>query len=393
MNIRSERAENIKYFLLLGSHTMMMCTGFNFVTYYLLNARISDGKIGILVALSCLAAVVIQPVAGRAVDRGTLSGKSTLLALAAVEILAGLLVAFHPSSLVKAGLFGLLLCITLVFQPILNSFSFFYQNQGISVNYGAARGVGSICYSGISILLGFLTVHLGTQVVPITYAFLGASFLAVMCFMPVLQGGNALLQGENALQQEETGKTGLKLSAYPAFVWMLAGLSLTMMCHNMIMTYFIHIIERAGGDSSNMGIANGIAAVVEIPVLFLYTKIKGKTPSRVFLTISGAAFFTKAVLFIFARSVWMIYGIQCLQCLAYGLMAASRVYYVDETVGKEHETTGQAYMSATETIGILLGSTLGGFLMQWSGTETLLLAAAAMGFAGVACMLNGVRPH
>ena len=54
------------------------------------------------------------------------------------------------------------------------------------------------------------------------------------------------------------------------------------------------------------------------------------------------AFLLKAVLFIFAKSVGMIYLIQCLQCLAYGLMAASRVYYVDETVGEENEATGQA---------------------------------------------------
>ena len=135
-----------------------------------------------------------------------------------------------------------------------------------------------------------------------------------------------------------------------------------------------------------MGVAIGIAGLVEIPVLFLYTRVKGNRPSKIFLAVSGAAFFAKAVLFLFARRIFMIYAIQCLQCLAFGLMAASRVYYVDEVVGKKYEATGQAFMSATETIGIVLGSVIGGFLMQASGIDMLLWVAALMCLAGMVMM-------
>lgn len=41
----------------------------------------------------------------------------------------------------------------LAMQPILNAFAFFYHNKGVSANYGAARGIGSLCYSGCSMLL------------------------------------------------------------------------------------------------------------------------------------------------------------------------------------------------------------------------------------------------
>ena len=83
----------------------------------------------------------------------------------------------------------------------------------------------------------------------------------------------------------------------------------------------------------------------------------------------------------------MIYLIQCLQCLAYGLMAASRVYYVDETVGEENEATGQAYIAATETIGLVLGSALGGLIMQNLGLETLLVVGTVACAAGASFML------
>ena len=267
----------------------------------------------------------------------------------------------------------------LAMQPILNAFAFYYHYKGVSVNYGAARGIGSLCYSGCSMLLGMLTVQLGSFAVPCSLGFLGALVFLLVFFMPDLQG-------DNVSAGREEKKDTLRLSEFPAFTLMLAGLSLVMLFHNMVMTYFIHVIGRAGGDSSHMGVAIGIAGLVEIPVLFLYTRVKGNRPSKIFLAVSGAAFFAKAVLFLFARRIFMIYAIQCLQCLAFGLMAASRVYYVDEVVGKKYEATGQAFMSATETIGIVLGSVIGGFLMQASGIDMLLWVAALMCLAGMVMM-------
>ncbi len=157
------------------------------------------------------------------------------------------------------------------------------------------------------------------------------------------------LKGSKPSVEEKKSNRSFRLTEYPSFALMLAGLTLVM--------------------------------------LFLYTKIKGSRPSKYFLAISGAAFFVKAALFLFATNITMIYFIQSLQFLAFGLMAASRVYYVDETVGKENEATGQAYITATETIGIVLGSSLGGALMQTKGIETLLWVGAAVCLVGMIFML------
>lgn len=277
----------------------------------------------------------------------------------------------------------MLLAITLIMVPLVNSLSFYYRSCGITVNYGYARGIGSLCFSGISMLLGILTVHSGNFVVPLSYGILGAALFAVSLSFPDLMATGKT----GAVDSVSVSRRSLRLSEHKCFLWMLIGLSLVMLFHNMLMTYFIYVIERAGGNSGDMGMAVGVAAVVEIPVLFLYTRVRKDRPSAGFLTISGFAFLLKAVLFIFAKSVGMIYLIQCLQCLAYGLMAASRVYYVDETVGEENEATGQAYIAATETIGLVLGSALGGLIMQNLGLETLLVVGAVACAAGASFML------
>ena len=379
-----ERRENIRYCALLGVHTMMLCPAINFVAPYLSAAQVSTKSIGILVAASCLLAVVFQQIFGRMVDRNLVDGKKLLLFMTAILTVAAFSLVFVTGGGLRAVIFGGLYCITLIMMPILYSFSFFYENKGVSVNYGVARGCGSMSYAACSTVLGFLVAKLGTGVVPVTYGLLGVTLFAILLSMPTLKG-------TVSMSSAPTQSHSLQLNKFPAFRLMLIGLSLVMLFHNMLMTYFIYAIEHVGGDSSNLGIALGLAAVLEIPVLFLYTRIKGNTASKYFLTAAGVFFFAKAALFVVAQSVTMIYLIQCLQIVSYGLMAAARVYYVDETVGKKYETTGQAYMSATETIGIVFGSIIGGFLLQGFGVGALLWGGAVASFVGMICMIKSMR--
>ena len=62
--------ENIRYCVLIGMHTMTMCVGFNYVTWYLSGVGLKDSAIGSIIAVSCLIAVFIQQLAGRQVDTG-----------------------------------------------------------------------------------------------------------------------------------------------------------------------------------------------------------------------------------------------------------------------------------------------------------------------------------
>lgn len=377
----NERNENIRYALLISLNTMMLCSGLGFTTYYLLDAQVDDSSIGILISVSCLVAVLLQQIFGRAVDTGRAEGKKILLFLDAIMIVAAIFVLFADSSFVKAIIFGSLLCLTLTMQPILNAFTFFYQSHRISVNYGIARGCGSLSFAIMSIIIGFLTVQFGSVVVPLSYVIFCVAFCWVTISMPNLRGNNSNTKSTRTLQ----------LSQFPAFCWMLAGLSLVMIFHNAVQMYFIRLIEHVGGDTGDLGVALAIAAVVEIPALFLYTRIKGNTPSKIFLAISGVAFFIKAALFLLASQIWMIFAVQLVQFLAYGIMVGGRVYWVNETISPAFQVTAQAYVVATETIGIVLGSILGGFIMEIGGINALLWFGTITAFLGMLSMIHSAN--
>ena len=357
----------------------MMCLGFNFAAPYLDNFGVSDNDVGIMIAVSCILAVLLQQIVGRMIDSGKLNSNKFLMFSGVIQILASIGLLFTDSNVLRIILFGVLACLTFVIMPVLNSFSFIYKNFGINVNYGVSRGIGSLCFALFSMVIGRLMILAGNNVIPFTYGLLGALlFILVMC-MPQMSNNN--------LNRAEDVKESFRLFDYPAFAVTVAGLICVMIFHNMFSTFLIRLIERAGGDDNTLGIAIGLAALTEMPVIFLYTRIKGQRPSRFYLMLSGIFFALKAFFMIFADSILMIYAVQCLQSVSYGFMAASRVYYVDEAISKRHATTGQAYITATDTIGMVAGSFIGGIILNNAGINLFLQAEFIIAAVGAVLMI------
>ena len=133
-----------------------------------------------------------------------------------------------------------------------------------------------------------------------------------------------------------------------------------------------------------MGVALAIAGAVELPVLFLYSRIEGRhgLTSALLICIACVFFTVKGALFIAASGVLMIYFAQLLQSVSYGLVTAARATYANEAVAAEDATTGQAVMSMTESLSVVAGSFLGGALLTGGGVHHMLVAGTAMAAAG-----------
>ena len=64
-----------------------------------------------------------------------------------------------------------------VIQPLINSVSVYYVNQGVNVDFGAARGIGSLSYALASYLLGGLVENYGCSMI----LFAGILMVLVIC--------------------------------------------------------------------------------------------------------------------------------------------------------------------------------------------------------------------
>ncbi len=165
----NEKAENIKYRFLLGTHTMMFCVGFGYATSYLQNLNVPDGIIGMAISVFAVVGALLQLILGRIADKSRFwNFKNLLILLASVQLTSSLLLPFTASfSVVSTVLFGFVLIITYSMLPLLSSVSFFYASQQLKVDFGIARGIGSTAYGIISIILGRAVTSFGTGCIPV----------------------------------------------------------------------------------------------------------------------------------------------------------------------------------------------------------------------------------
>lgn len=378
--------ENGKYRFLQGGYWMLFCTSYGYVTYYLMGAGYTSGQIGVLTALFCTLAALLQPVIGRLADRGGRFGWKPLLqglSLGCLTLDVGIL--FCTNRLVMGLLYGACMMLISSMMPLVNAVSFYYRRRGARVDFGTARGTGSLSYAVLSLLLGRLTVLWGAPVVPLAGIGMSCAFFAIVCWLPY----RAEEPHAQRTEPQETAAApagGVFFARYPVFTLMLAGSVLVLSFHNITNTYLYQMLAGVGGNSGSLGTALAIAALAEIPVMFGFSRLIGRFRAAGLLFVSGCAFAAKAALFLAAGSVWAIYAVELLQMPSFALFASASVYYAEHCMAPRDKVTGQAFMTSTITAGSVMGNLLGGWVLDRGGVQGMLALALALALAGAAVM-------
>ena len=73
--------------------------------------------------------------------------------------------------------------------------------------------------------------------------------------------------------------------------------------------------------------------------------------------------------------------------MGWGLIAAASVYYVNAIMEEQDAIKGQAYISMTYTLGSVIGSLLGGALIDSSGVNAMLIFATISAAFGMLILL------
>ena len=385
-------SEKIKCAMLQGTFFMFFCLAFAFNTYYLGNAGFTDRAIGMMISLSCLAGGLLQAAAGRMADRhAAMIWKNQVLVFAAAEAVLSVALYFTGGGLPSGIIFCCMMALSLPLVPMVNMASFYYSEHGVEVDYGIARGTGSIAFAAMSFVAGRATVAWGSRMVAVLALLSAAGMIVTVLSMPLYRLPAAEAEKKRAqadarqmnASERMNHRHGI-LRKYPVFTAMIAGIFLLMFMHNIVCTYMIRIVEAVGGNSGSMGTAMAIAAATELPMMFVYGRLTERTgfSDAAFITISGLFYIFRGVLFVMAGSVGMIFFIQAFQGVSYGLLAVSRSNYANKCMDAEDQSTGQSLAAMTESIGALAGSLAGGLLIASAGVRVMLMAATAAAVAG-----------
>lgn len=373
---------------------MLLGDVIGFASIFLLECGFNNAQIGMIVALACGISVVLQPIVASYADMPqSLSLKTIILILTGLQIVISpfLFVLYQKTFWIA----GILYCILIVgihtLNPLVNALGTECINQGKRLNFGVARGIGSGGYAILSYILGIVLARSEARIQPLTICLISIGLaVSVMCFPFEKRKGV-----EAAEERRNAGGDGLQIcntpweffSCYKKFGIALIGCMLLYTSHMMVSGFGFQVVVSKGGGSEETGIVMAIAALAELPVLFVFTYMLKIVRCDIWVRISGIAFMVKALLTFCATSMTFYYFVQILQLLGWGLFAVASVYYVNEVIGKRDAIKGQAYMTATYSLGCIIGAAIGGKLIDSRGVDTMLLWAVAASLAGMVILL------
>lgn len=365
-----------------------------FATTFLLAKGFPASRVGILLACGSILSCLTQPFLASRADR---SEKCILVPLIIVLTaistccFALLLLDFLPGTL-----FGLLYLMGVwsfdAMIPLLNSISVYYNERGHTINYGLGRGIGSFAYSLAALALGYVIKSLGPNWMILTILVLLPVCILVTLGYPNLAA--AVRSAPSAAQElpiQQPCSVGVFFRRYRWYCASLLGVLLLAMFHAMTENYLIAILGRLGGDSSHVGIALFIATVVEAPILFFFSRIRTRISDHWLLRYAAFSFLLKSVLFLVAPSITSIYIIQLIQTTSYGFLSPVQVYYAEEKVCPADMVKGQAFITASYTLGCAMGNFTGGQLLERFGVVSILLAGVVIATLGTLVILLTVE--
>ena len=383
---------DIRYACIHGFYWMLCCSMIGYASVFLLDKGFTNTTIGTVLAISNILAVFGQPAVASYMDKTSKLSLRMLISLILVVIIAlSLVLCFLTgASMVMVVLTIVAFTLMLTLQPFINSLTFAFEKNGIHINFGLARGICSVAYAVMSLILGNLVAAFSPELLPFFYVGLSlcALFFVYTFFLPGHK--DEIVHQEKETEHDQLSM-GQFIKKYKTFMLLLVATVLLFFDHSVINNFFIQVVNHINGNSADMGNAIFLAAVLELPTMALFTKFQQKIGCKNMMLISAVFFSVKHVLTYFAVNMFMIYVAQVMQMLAYAVFIPASVYYVSQLVEEHDMNKGQALVTGAMTLASVFASLAGGVLLDALGVSKVLMIGAIISVLGTICMFISVE--
>ena len=325
------------------------------------------------IALSPLFASLLRRVPSMDIPRML----SLLLGSAAIAFLS---ISFLPVPSVMVGVLYLLVYATLTAAvPFLAQLSMDYIRAGVSINFGLARGCGSVSYATSAVVLSMLVEHLNANVLSAVFLACSLLFLTMVNTMPAPAGREASSEGP-AVNSMTTAQL---IQKHPVLFSVLVGFMLCTSASTCLQIYLIDIVENVGGDTAMYGIAVFCMAASELPAMAVVPRLRRRFATGTLFVVAGVAYLLRNLIVAFAPSVVFIFIGLAFQSASYGILTSLLTYFISEECGPEGEIRGQTLLAVMTTgIGATVGTVAGGALQDAFGILAMSLFVGTVTVAG-----------
>lgn len=388
MEQNSKKLATAKYSYLHGMYWMCFCIIFSFSSVYLLAKGFSNSSIGIILGIAGIISAVMQPSVASIADR---SNKITVRMLSLIICLLSLvfsvlLLIFKEKMFALGILYTFLVILLQTMMPLINALGMECVNIGINVDFGFARGIGSLTYSLLSLVIGNVLKGRNPDLIPMVI--IGLYIFLILGLTNFKYKANKTSEQDTKIVQKSFSEY---LSKYKSFYVFLVGVVLIFCSHIVLNNYLYQITTNIGGTSSQMGTAMAICAFIELPTMMGFFIIVRKIKCESLIKISAIFFTLKTFLTYFCNTINGLYIIQLTQLLGFALFTPASVYYVNKIMDEDDKAKGQAFVTMGITAGGFIGNFFGGLAIDNIGVKPLLLLSAIGALIGSLIIALSIR--
>lgn len=422
----------VRYGALQALYYFGTCALGGFAAIFLGYKGLSNSLIGAATGASCILSVVLMPAISMLLERKPGLGIPRVvrsLTLGSVACYVVLALAPLPTYAVIV-LFAIANAMSLAVAPFLSQLAMGFNRIGMPINFGLARGMGSVSYAVGAVGLSRLVELSSPGVLAGLFVLSGVVLLAVLASMPTCEApvkAGAVQAEEPRSQADQTlGSTGRAPVACdsaegmataagtvvdaPAgdapgelnashgakgrhederdgafreilrervLLMVLAGFMVAFIACNCLSVYLIDIVVNVGGDTSMYGVAIFCMAASELPAMALVPLLRRRFSTGTLFMVVGAAYLLRNMIVVCATSVPMVFIGLLFQSTSYGLLTPLLTCYIAEVCSPRSEMLGQTLLSvATTGVGAMVGTVCGGVLQDTYGIQAMLLFVA-----------------
>jgi len=346
---------------------------FPFLIYYFQSKGLSYTEMGIVFAVVSITGVIAQPIWGFVTDK--YSNKRTIL------IITMILSSLAVYSLVFAyGFYFSILSIILllIFQspvtPVADAYSYEIIEHHQKLQYGRIRLMGSFGYAMIALFLGYLVKYYGINSCYVVYS--------IVMLFGVFFVFSIEYKGE---------KKCTKISLHDIINLIrdkkFSLLMLTIIFINIAIgsngSYIPVLIDKTGGDVTQLGMVWFIVAISELPALFFSVKLLQKYGELNLYILGIALFAVRYFLDSLCNSYIPVIVIQLMQGITFTFYLVASLQYLNQITSANMKTSAITLHAAATSIGGVIGNMGGGMLLEHT---SIFILYKILALACVTCL-------
>ncbi|MBQ9328033.1 MAG: MFS transporter [Solobacterium sp.] len=366
----------------------------SFSSAFLLPNGFSNTEIGLILSIANLLATAVQPFLADYADHASKHPLSLILSIleAILILLTGSLFLLHGKTV---GLF-LFYAITLAWYhmilPLLNELSFKFQKFNISISYAFSRGMGSLGYSIMCGILGVAVESYGIVMIPSLSILVAAGlFLATLLLHRNYHSLNHEADTERSTSKPSDISLGEFIRSHKPLLLLNIGAALAFLCAGIFGAYMLQIVQSIGGSSKELGTALVVTALCEIPAMSLYDTLAKRYGNETMIKVSMFGFILKAVIFVLARSYFLILIGCAVQFFGFAFFMPAMVGYTHDHMSEGEAVKGQALFTISCTISGLLANLSGGLILDHFGVNAMLYYTLLCGVLGTIIVFRALK--